>query len=103
MSTLDINHTLFDQQGSPLRVKISVTFLKYVAPEKRAKDERNESPDLTHYRILKQGERLDMLSFQQYSTPNYLLQVARFNTLTTIRGNKAGQEIYLPPLDKSEK
>ena len=41
LTSLDINHTLFNSDGSPLRAKITANFLQYVAPETRAKKERN--------------------------------------------------------------
>lgn len=102
LSTLDINHTLFDQEGSPLRVKISATFLKYVAPEKRAKEERNQSPDLTHERVFRQDDRLDLLSFEFYGTPAYILQLGKVNNLTTIRNIPAGTSMIYPPLAKTD-
>src|SRR2546423_1689213 len=62
LSNLDINHTLFDSEGAPLRVKINATFLKYVAPEEQAKEAKNRSADLTHLRLVKAGDRLDWLT-----------------------------------------
>jgi hypothetical protein len=102
LSNLDINYTLFNQNGTPLRAKISATFLNYLAQEARAARERQSSPDLTHYRKGKSGERLDWLSFKIYNDSKYFLQVAKANGLTSIRNLKPGLDIYFPPFDKKE-
>jgi hypothetical protein len=101
LSSLDINHTLFNPDGSPLRVKVNASFIHYVSPEERAKSNKNKSPDLTHYKKVKEGDRLDLLTYQVYNNSNYFLQVGKVNELTSIRNLKAGTQIYLPPLDKS--
>jgi hypothetical protein len=101
LSSLDLNHTLFNPNGSPLRVKVSASFIHYVSPQERAKAGENKSPDLTHYKKVNEGDRLDLLTNSVYNTPNYFLQVGKINSLTTVRRLKAGTQIYLPPLDKT--
>lgn len=102
LSNLDINYTLFNPNGTPLRVKITATFLNYKAREERLAEERRSSPDLTHYRKVKQGDRLDLLTFSIYNDPKYLMQVAKANQLSSIRKVKPGTELYFPPFDKNE-
>ncbi len=101
LSSLDINHTLFNPDGSPLRVKINAAFIHYVSPEERAKSNENKSPDLTHYRKVNEGDRLDLLTYKIYNDSKYFLQVGKVNGLTSLRNLKAGIQLYLPPLDKS--
>lgn len=102
LSNLDINYTLFDPDGAPLRVKITATFLNYKAREERLAEERQSSPDLTHFRKLEEGNRLDLLAFGIYNDPKYLLQVGKVNGLSSIRNVKAGTDLYFPPFDKNE-
>ena len=102
LSNLDINYTLFNSDGTPLRVKISATFLNYLAQEARTAEERQSSPDLTHYRKGKSGERLDLLTYKIYNDSKYFLQVAKANALTSVRNLKPGLDIYFPPFDKKE-
>ncbi len=102
LSSLDINHTLFNPDGSPLRAKINAAFIHYVSPEERARGDQNKSPDLTHYKKVNEGDRLDLLTYNVYNDSNYFLQVGRVNDLTSVRNLKAGLQIYLPPLDKTE-
>ena len=102
LSNLDINHTLFDSDGEPLRVKITATFFNYQTDESRAAVERLQSPDLTHRRIVRQADRLDLMTHKIYKSPSYFLQVARINGLSTVRQIRAGTELYFPPFDKNE-
>lgn len=102
LSNLDINYTLFNTDGTPLRLKINATFLNYLAQIARLADERTNSPDLTHYRLVKQDDRLDLLTYNIYNDPNYLLQVGKANGLTTVRKIMPNAQIYFPPFDKNE-
>lgn len=102
LSNLDLNYTLFNPNGTPLRVKVTATFLNYKAREERLAEERRSSPDLTHYRKVKQGDRLDLLTFDIYNDPKYLLQVGKVNQLSSVRKIKPGIELYFPPFNKNE-
>lgn len=102
LSNLDINHTLFNDRGEPLRAKLTVTFLNYKAREAREAEERNRSPDLTHYRKVRQGDRLDVMTFRIYNDSKYFLQVARTNALSHIRNIQPNLNLYFPPFDKNE-
>ena len=102
LTNLDINYTLFHSDGKPIRAKASATFLDYMAKEERLRRENRSSPDLTHYRKVKQGDRLDLMTHHIYNNPKYLVQVARVNGLTTLREVKPGSELYFPPINKKE-
>jgi hypothetical protein len=101
LSSLDINHTLFNPDGSPLRVKVSASFIHYVSTEEQAKSKENKSADLTHYKKVNEGDRLDLMTYNVYNNPKYFLQIAKVNDLTSVRKLTPGLQIYLPPLDKS--
>lgn len=102
LSNLDINHTLFNTKGEPLRAKLSATFLNYKAREERLAEERKSSPDLTHYRKVKEGDRLDLITYKIYSDAKYFLQVGQANNLTSVRNIIPGLDLYFPPLNKNE-
>jgi hypothetical protein len=102
LSNLDINYQLFEPNGDPLRVRISATFLNYIAQEERTARERRNSPDLTHLRQAKADDRLDLMTYHIYNDTKYLLQIARANNLPTIRQLKPGSELRFPPIDKPE-
>jgi hypothetical protein len=102
LSNLDINHTLFDPRGYPLRVKISATFVGYNSPEAEVALKNISSPDLTHYNKFTAGDRLDLLTYAIYNDSKYFLQVARINNLTSLRNIRLGTTISFPPFDKKE-
>ncbi len=102
LSNLDLNYTLFKPNGDPLRIKASATFLNYVAQQERVARERKESPDLTHVRMVKGGDRLDLMTHRIYKDPKYVTQVARANGLSSFRKINPGVELVFPPLDKTE-
>jgi len=102
ITSLDINYNLFKADGEPLRVKITANFLQYVDPKTSALKSRKKSPDVTHLRLVKAGDRLDLLTFDIYDSPNFLLQVALKNELTSLRNIRPGQELLFYPFTKNE-
>jgi nucleoid-associated protein YgaU len=64
-------------------------------------EEGKNSPDLTHYRQVKQGDTLPLMVFNIYKDPKYYLEIARVNGLTNFRKLLTGQNIIFPPLEKS--
>jgi hypothetical protein len=102
LSNLDINYTLFNPDGSPLRAKISTTFISYQTPKESEAKNRCNSPDLTHYRKAASGDRLDWMTYQIYGDPNYILQIAKNNTLTSLRNIRPGTEVIFPPFNSKE-
>jgi hypothetical protein len=102
VSNVDLSHTLFMPNGTPLRVKVGVTFVKSESDNARAAVNRMQSPDLTHYHRVQRGDRLDLLTFSKYNDPNYFLQVGRVNNLVTVRKIAPPQELYFPPFAKKD-
>lgn len=102
LSQLDINYTLFYPDGSPMRIKISATFLKYLSEKKREAEQKKHSPDLTHERITASADRLDLLTYNIYNDSKYFLQVARINGLTSVRRLGTGRKLIFPPFNKTE-
>jgi hypothetical protein len=102
LSHLDVSYSLFKSNGNPLRAKITATFIKYETTVAVEAANRISSPDLTHYRIVKQGDRLDLMTFGIYDDSNYFLQVAKANNLSSVRNILPGTDLYFPPINKNE-
>ncbi|NHN24071.1 hypothetical protein FIA58_000140 [Flavobacterium jejuense] len=100
LQSLDINYTLFDRSGSPLRAELSVSFIEDDLPVAQVVKAELESPDLTHYRMVKEGDQLPLMCEAIYGSPNYYMEVARVNKIKDFRNLKLGQEIYFPPIVK---
>ena len=100
LSDVDINFTLFDDKGDPLRVRISANFLEYKTAQERLQEDRVQSPDLSKYQKVGQGDRLDLLTYDIYNDSKYYLQVAKVNGLASPRNIPVGMNLYFPPFDK---
>ncbi|MDT8323228.1 MAG: LysM peptidoglycan-binding domain-containing protein [Bacteroidota bacterium] len=98
---LNIAMKLFNPDGKPMRAVCKVSFKGSVEDNLRTAEERNESPDLTHYHRVKEGESLPMLCYRVYGQSRYYLQVARHNRLSQFRMLAPGTEIAFPPLEKN--
>jgi hypothetical protein len=102
LSHMEISYSLFKPNGDPLRAKVSATFLKYETPEAIIAANRISSPDLTHQRVSAEGDRLDLICHDIYDDPQYFMQIARVNDLTSIRNLKPGIALVFPPVDKND-
>ena len=98
LKSAEISYTLFDNNGIPLRAKVKAEFSENIGDTLRVAKERKNSPDLTHIRVIKVGERLSLLCQQMYGTPDYYLQVAAYNGLNDFRNLQVGQSLYFPPV-----
>jgi hypothetical protein len=98
LKSAETTYTLFDSDGYPLRAKVKASFSENVEDTLRVAEERKNSPDLTHRRIVHEGDHLSLMCQQIYGDPRYYLQVARFNGLKNYRRLAVGQELLFPPL-----
>ena len=94
----DVSFTLFRSDGRPLRAKITAKFLGFVNDQKRVLMDKAQSPDMTHYHMVKDKERLPTLAQRIYDSNQYYLDVAKANGLVNFRKLKTGQSLYFPPL-----
>jgi LysM repeat protein len=100
MESATVTYKLFHSSGAPLRANINATFKQSVSRTEQAAKARLTSPDLTHYKIVKEGESLPLISKKTYGDSKYYLEIARVNNINNFRKLKAGQQLVLPPIDK---
>ncbi|VXB30236.1 conserved hypothetical protein [Flavobacterium sp. 9AF] len=100
LTEMDIEFKLFKPDGTPIRAVAKAKFTGFVEDDLRAARENNKSPDLTHIRIVKEGDTLPLLSYKIYGDAKYYLEVAKANNIINFRKLKTGQEIFFPPLQK---
>src|ERR1043165_8594708 len=94
----DVAFTLFRSDGPPLRARITAKFLGFVNDQARVLKDKAQSPDITHYRLVEDKQRLVTLANKIYGNDKYYLEVAKANRLINFRKLKAGQQLYFPPL-----
>lgn len=102
LTQLSINYKLFSPDGQPLRAVAKATFKQSIEEEKRAAEENNSSPDLTHIRTVKSGDTLPLMCYRIYGEAGRYLQVAEANGLSNFRELKPGMEIAFPPINKRD-
>lgn len=100
LKSANITYNLFKPDGFPLRAKVNATFAENIEDALRVAEEGNSSPDLTHSRIVAEGDTLPLLSYRIYGDPGYYLEVARINGLDDFRELRPGMQLRFPPLDQ---
>ena len=100
LKSASIAYKLFKPDGVPLRAVITATFTDNSDDKTRVAMAQDESPDLTHIRLVKAGDTLPEMCFNIYGDPRYYLDVARQNRLDNFRKLEAGTRIFFPPIEK---
>ncbi len=100
LKSASIAYKLFKSDGVPLRAVITATFTDNSDDKTRVALSQDQSPDLTHIRLIKAGDNLPALCFAIYNDPLSYLQVARQNGLDDFRRLVPGTKIAFPPLGK---
>ncbi|MEM6722865.1 MAG: LysM peptidoglycan-binding domain-containing protein [Bacteroidota bacterium] len=101
LTSLDVTYKLFKSDGTPMRAVAKANFKEFKENQLRANEEKTSSPDLTHVRVVKQGDTLPLMTYKIYGSSKYYLAVAKANNLLDFRNLEPGQTIYFPPLDKT--
>ncbi|MCB9233187.1 MAG: hypothetical protein H6581_16140 [Bacteroidia bacterium] len=99
--TFSITYTLFKPDGSPLRAKVSLSFLETLDPAKKQARAEQASPDMTHSFTVREGDALPLLCKQVYGRMDYYVQVAQYNGLTNFRELEVGSVLEFPPLQRN--
>jgi hypothetical protein len=100
LKSASIAYKMFKPDGIPLRAVITANFTDNSDDQTRVALTQDQSPDLTHLRLVKTGDTLPGLCYQIYGDPNYYLEVARANQIDNFRHLAPGSKIFFPPLEK---
>lgn len=98
MKKANVTYTLFKPNGFPLRAKINATFSQISDDDLRIAREGRNSPDMTHYRRVHDGDQLPLMCFRIYGDMSHYLDVARYNHIIDFRNLTTGERIAFPPL-----
>jgi len=103
LDSMQIRYELFRPDGTPLRAKITATFSEHTENRLESLLANRSSPDLTHERIVMEGDTLPLMTYRIYGDSSYYLEVARINGLDNFRKIKPGDKIIFPPLQGATK
>jgi nucleoid-associated protein YgaU len=101
LNELNLEYTLFRADGTPLRASVTAKFVGYVEDQLRLAQERRQSPDVTHVRVVRDGEKLQDHIVAIYNDPALYLEIARVNRIVNFRRLTTGQALQFPPVEKS--
>lgn len=100
LETATTNYKLFNSSGLPIRATISASFAENLSKKEQQKNADHGSPDITHIRIVEEGDTLPLISERIYGDSSFYMEIARINNLTNFRKLEKGQKIILPRLNK---
>lgn len=100
LKSATIVYKMFEANGIPLRAIITAIFTDNSDDQSRVAIAQDQSPDLTHVRMVKSGDTLPGMCYRIYGDPNYYPDVARANRIDDFRRLKPGSKIFFPPLEK---
>lgn len=98
LKSVDIAYTSFERDGGALRAELDIALISDEDAKKRMAKENKTSPDLTHSRVVKNGDTLPLLSKEVYGSSAHYLWIARANQLDDFRNLTPGARIFFPPL-----
>lgn len=100
LKSASIAYKLFKPDGVPLRAVITAAFTDNADDQTRVALAQDQSPDLTHVRVIRAGDTLPALCQEIYGDPDYFLDVARANRIDNFRDVPPGTQVFFPPLTR---
>jgi nucleoid-associated protein YgaU len=93
--------TLFNPAGIPVRATATLSFKEYKTLEEQLKELNLQSSDHTKRRVIRRGDTLTRIAFEEYADHTKWRPIADANreVLTDLRRLRPGVEIEIPALD----
>ena len=98
ITSLNEKFALFGESGEILRARVTVTMKSYEPPEVQARTLNRQSPDREKTRVVKEGDRLDYIAFEEYGDPSLWRVIAKRNNLARPRLLTAGVVLEIPAI-----
>lgn len=95
LKSLDVNYTLFNPDGTPLRAKVDANFESVNATAPGTKD--SAPADSGSYVAVSPGDDLGAMCAEIYGDPAKLVDVAHANGLDSFRALATQDVLYFPP------
>ena len=100
LKSTSIAYKMFRPDGVPLRAVITAAFADNSDDNTRVAMAQDESPDLTHVRLIKAGDSLPALCQSIYGNPGLYMAVAEANGIDDFRNLAPGTRLFFPPLER---
>lgn len=90
------NYVMFDKDGKPLRAVVNATFKQFSTAEEDARSNPSGDPTKTH--VVRQGETISLISWQEYGDAGLWRIIADGNRIENPRDLEVGVRLAIPPL-----
>ncbi len=102
LTNMSVNYTFFKPNGGALRAKVKLDFRSYVDAATLAKQQNQQSPDVTHHILVRDGDSLPLIAQTVYRRPDFFVALAKANRLDKFRHLQGGTTLLTPPLKSGE-
>jgi nucleoid-associated protein YgaU len=96
VTSLKEKYSLFDEAGHILRARVTLALKSYKSVEVQLRELRRSSPDRTRVRVLREGERLDLIANEAYGDPRLWQVIATANNIDRPRFVPPGTSLVIP-------
>jgi nucleoid-associated protein YgaU len=91
-------YILFDDDGTPVRARMTTTFNEYVDLERESQQISRQTADYTKRYLVVQGDTLSGIAASHYDDPQQWRPIAIANRMDDPRALLAGQSLVIPSL-----
>jgi nucleoid-associated protein YgaU len=91
--------TMFDEEGHIVRARVQLQLRSWRNPDQLFAETNPQSPDRTRARVVRAGERLDVIAADEYGDPTQWVAIAKANNITRPRLLAPGTLLVIPPLE----
>ena len=102
VSKIKKRFAFFFEDGTPARVRVTITFIPFKTSKEIENEEKTQSADLTKKRILKQGDNLWLMAYREYGDSTFWRLIADANEINDPTRIDIGKELILPPREEYE-
>lgn len=91
--------TMFMADGTPVRATLSVTFKEFIDVDVVVRENPPQSPDHKKSRVVRSGDRLDGIAYDEYGDSTKWRPIAEANGLDDARNLEPGRLLSIPELN----
>ena len=100
LESLKQQFILFLSNGTPVRAKLSVSFVQFTLPEEELKRQEGHSDDHTKTYTVKTGDTVSGIARLFYKDPRQWRYIAKENDIKDPRKLKPGQVVTIPRIER---
>ncbi|MDC8005352.1 hypothetical protein POV27_14915 [Aureisphaera galaxeae] len=98
LMSMQIEYKVFRRDGRPIRANAQCKFKGTQSYKEMQAEQNQQSPDVTHKKVVKLQDKFTLLAEQTYNQNKYYIDVAKANGLLSFRKLETGQTLLFPPV-----